>query len=61
VVEKSLEYKLGARGLRAMLESILTDDMFELPSKKGVKDLHITLDKAKSKFEKSGISKLKVA
>jgi len=61
VVEKSIEFKLGARGLRAMLEAILTDDMFELPSKKGVRELHITLEKAHSKFNKSGISKLKVA
>lgn len=61
VVNKSVEFKLGARGLRAILEAILTDDMFELPSKKGVKTLHITLEKAESKFNKAGIAKLKVA
>lgn len=61
VVSKSIEFKLGARGLRAILEAILTDDMFELPSQKGVKNLHITLPVALSKIEKAGISKLKVA
>jgi len=61
VVSKSIEFKLGARGLRAILEAILTDDMFELPSRKGVKNLHITLQMALAKIEKAGISKLKVA
>ncbi|MDP3445652.1 MAG: ATP-dependent Clp protease ATP-binding subunit ClpX, partial [Ignavibacteria bacterium] len=61
VVEKSLEFKLGARGLRAIFEAILTDDMFELPSKKNVKELVISLEYAQTKFDKAGISKLKVA
>ncbi|MBS4060244.1 MAG: ATP-dependent Clp protease ATP-binding subunit ClpX [Bacteroidetes bacterium] len=61
IVEKSLEFKLGARGLRSIFEAILTDDMFELPSKSGVKELVISLDYAESKFNKSSISKLKVA
>lgn len=61
IVEKSLEFKLGARGLRSIFEAILTDDMFELPSIKGVKELKISLDYAESKFNKSSISKLKVA
>jgi ATP-dependent Clp protease ATP-binding subunit ClpX len=34
MVEKAVEYKLGARGLRSICESILTDAMFELPSSK---------------------------
>ncbi len=61
IVEKSIEYKLGARGLRSIFEAILTDAMFELPSKKGVKKLLVTKEYAEKKFKKAGISKLKVA
>ncbi|MCF8227544.1 MAG: ATP-dependent Clp protease ATP-binding subunit ClpX [Bacteroidales bacterium] len=61
IVEKSIEFKLGARGLRSIMEAILTDDMFELPAGKGTKNLKITLDYAKKKFDKSNISNLKVA
>ncbi len=60
IVEKAIEYKLGARGLRSICEAILTDAMFEYPSSKK-KELNITLDYAKSKFGKSKIAKLKVA
>jgi ATP-dependent Clp protease ATP-binding subunit ClpX len=60
MVEKALEYKLGARGLRSICESILTDAMFELPSSKENK-FHLTLDYAKKKFDKSKMSLLKVA
>jgi ATP-dependent Clp protease ATP-binding subunit ClpX len=60
MVEKAVEYKLGARGLRSICEGILTDAMFELPSSK---DTHFTLDLdyAKRKFDKSKLSLLKVA
>lgn len=61
IVEKTLEFKLGARGLRSIFEAILTDDMFELPSKKGAKKLVVSKDYAARKFSKSGLSKLKVA
>ncbi len=61
IVEKSIEFKLGARGLRSIFEAILSDDMFELPSKKEVKELVVTRAYAEAKFSKSGISKLKVA
>jgi ATP-dependent Clp protease ATP-binding subunit ClpX len=60
MVEKALEYKLGARGLRSICESILTDAMFELPSSKQT-SLHIDLEYAENKFSKSKISLLKVA
>ncbi len=60
MVEKALEYKLGARGLRSICESILTDAMFELPSSKENK-FHLTLEYAKKKFDKSKMSLLKVA
>ena len=60
MVEKALEYKLGARGLRSICESILTDAMFELPSAKENK-FHVDLEYAKNKFDKSKMSLLKVA
>ncbi len=60
MVDKALEYKLGARGLRSICESILTDAMFELPGT-DTKELIVTLDYAESKFSKSKLSTLKVA
>ena len=60
MVEKAMEYKLGARGLRSICESILTDAMFEMPSGKE-KAIHLTLEYAIKKFEKSKMSLLKVA
>jgi len=61
MVKKSIEFKLGARGLRSILEAILTDAMFDLPSNGDTSDLRITLEYAQSKFNKSNISRLKVA
>lgn len=61
IVEKAAEYKLGARGLRSICEGIMTDAMFELPSEEGTKELVITGDYARDKFEKSGLKQLKVA
>lgn len=61
IVEKSIEFKLGARGLRSIVEEILTDAMFEMPSDKSVKELTITLDYAQKKFNKTNFAKLKVA
>jgi ATP-dependent Clp protease ATP-binding subunit ClpX len=60
MVEKAVEYKLGARGLRSICEGILTDAMFELPSSK---EKFFTLDMtyATRKFDKSKLSLLKVA
>ncbi len=60
MVVKALEYKLGARGLRSICESILTDAMFEMPGK-GETELNVTLDYAERMFGKSKISLLKVA
>jgi len=61
IVEKAVEYKLGARGLRSICEAILTDLMFDIPSQDEVKDFKISLDYAKEKFNKSKISQLKAA
>ncbi|HEY8387643.1 MAG TPA: ATP-dependent Clp protease ATP-binding subunit ClpX [Parasegetibacter sp.] len=60
MVEKAMEYKLGARGLRSICESILTDAMFDLPSQRE-KSFHLTAEYAKNKFNKSKLSMLKVA
>ena len=60
MVTKALEYKLGARGLRSICESILTDAMFELPGT-DTKELIVTLEYAESMFRKSKMSTLKVA
>lgn len=60
MVEKAMEFKLGARGLRSICESILTDAMYELPSSK---ETQFTLDieYARRKFDTSKMSLLKVA
>ena len=60
MVSKALEYKLGARGLRSICESILTDAMFELPSQK-IKSFEVTLEYAQRHFNNSKLSLLKVA
>lgn len=61
VVEKAIEFKLGARGLRSIMESILNDLMFDIPSDNKTKELIITRSFAEEKFSQSGISRLKVA
>ncbi len=60
MVEKAMEYKLGARGLRSICEGILTDAMYEMPSSKETQFL-LDLEYAKRKFDKSKLSLLKVA
>jgi ATP-dependent Clp protease ATP-binding subunit ClpX len=61
IVEKAAEYKLGARGLRSICEGIMTDAMFHLPSQEGVTELVISLEYARTQFEKSTLKQLKVA
>ena len=61
IVEKALEYKLGARGLRSICEAIVTDAMFEIPSSEETKELVINRSYAEEQFEKSGLSKLRAA
>ena len=60
MVEKAMEYKLGARGLRSICESILTDAMFEMPSS-NEKEFKLTAEYAKQKFDYAKIKMLKVA
>lgn len=52
IVEKATEFKLGARGLRSICESIMNDAMFELPSKEGIKELVVNKEYASKRFEK---------
>lgn len=54
IVDKGVEYKLGARGLRSIVEAIVMDAMFEVPSKK-VDSFTVTLDYAKKQLEKSNL------
>ncbi|MEG2163791.1 MAG: AAA family ATPase, partial [Bacteroidales bacterium] len=58
IVEKAIEFKLGARGLRSITESIMMDDMFEIPSS-AKKSLHITRQYAENKLKKANMHELK--
>jgi len=60
IVDKAVEFKLGARGLRSICEAIMMDAMFDMPSKKE-KEILITLEYAKEKMGKINIQKLKAA
>ena len=60
IVDKAVEYKLGARGLRSIVETIMMDAMFEIPSEqKG--HFVVTLDYAKRQLEKANIARLQSA
>lgn len=61
IVDKAMEFNLGARGLRSICEAIMIDAMYDTPSGNSGKQLNITLDYAKEKFDKSDLKKLKVA
>lgn len=62
IVDKALEFKLGARGLRGLCEAIMTDIMYSLPSEeKPVKQFTVTMDYALDKLKKAKLSQLKVA
>ena len=57
IVDKAMEYKLGARGLRSIVETIMMDTMFEMPSGK-VNKFEVTADFARKQLEKSHLQKL---
>lgn len=61
VVEKAVDFKLGARGLRSILEAIMTDAMFELPSDAKVDKFHITRAYAEQKLNRINLARLRVA
>ena len=54
IVDKAVEYKLGARGLRSIMESIMIDAMYEVPSKKQ-KTYKVSLSYAKKQLEKANL------
>jgi ATP-dependent Clp protease ATP-binding subunit ClpX len=60
IVDKSIEFKLGARGLRSICETIMLDAMFEMPSE-GSNELEITVDYASRKLEKINMQVLKAS
>jgi len=61
IVDKAMEFQLGARGLRSIFEAILTEDMFHLPSEPEKKQLHVDVSYAVEKLAKTNISRLRVA
>ncbi len=61
IVQKAVEYNLGARGLRSICEAIITDAMYELPSDESIKELIIDEKYAQEQFDKSKFKKLQVA
>lgn len=60
IVDKAIEYKLGARGLRSIVETIMNDVMFEIPSQQTERFV-VTLDYAKQQMEKANVSRLQMA
>ena len=60
MVDKAVEYKLGARGLRSIVEAVMTDAMFEVPSQK-VKKFEVTLDYAQHQLDKAHLGQLETA
>ena len=61
IVDKALEYELGARGLRSICENVMLDAMYEIPSQKTKKELVISASYVKTKLNKKVLNKLKVA
>jgi ATP-dependent Clp protease ATP-binding subunit ClpX len=59
IVDQSMLFKLGARGLRSICEAIMTNIMFDLPSQTEIKEFTITLEFAQGEFEKSKFTNLK--
>ena len=57
IVDKAIEFKLGARGLRSIVEGIMMDAMFDIPTR-GNKQFEVTLDYARNQMEKSNLSRL---
>jgi len=61
IVDKAIEFKLGARGLRSICETIMLDAMFDIPSDIKANELTITIDYAKEKLKKPNLNHLRVA
>ena len=60
LVDEAMEYKLGARGLRSIVENVMMEPMFDLPSRK-VKKFEVTADYVKEQLEKSHLQQLKAS
>ena len=60
IVDKAVEFKLGARGLRAIAESIMMDAMYNMPST-DQKEFHVTLEYAKQELSKANLERMRVA
>jgi ATP-dependent Clp protease ATP-binding subunit ClpX len=61
IVQKAIEFKVGARGLRAICEAIMMDAMFELPSREGAEEMTIGIQYAREKLEKANLKRLRAA
>jgi len=61
IVQKAVEFKLGARGLRSICEAIMMDAMFELPAKENPGDINIGIKYAREKLEKANLKRLRAA
>lgn len=61
IIDKAIEFKLGARGLRSICEAIMLDSMFEIPTSDKKKQFTVTYEYALSKLNKAKISQLHVA
>ena len=60
IVDKAVEYELGARGLRSIVESIMMDAMFEIPSKR-LKNFEVTREYTQEELDKAHLTKLESA
>jgi len=60
IVDKAVEYKLGARGLRSIVEEVMMDAMFDVPSRR-IKKFEVTLDYAKQQLDKAHLQRLESA
>ena len=61
IVDKAMEFKLGARGLRSICEAIMTDAMFDIPSDKDITEFEVTREYCEEKINKTNLSRLKAA
>ena len=61
IVDKAMEFKVGARGLRSILEAIMTDAMYTIPSQDEIKEYTVTVEYAREQLLKANLNKLKVA
>ncbi len=61
IIDKAMEFKLGARGLRSICEALMNDAMFDMPSAGNVKEFNVTREFVEERFEKANVSKLRAA